>query len=202
MLTAAAPPPPTRGDADDDDDGDAAAGVTSSSCSAKGSSCLMKKICRNASFFECFSLCLSRACLGKMIILVYKWRKKTRFLTVALWREYRVPATNALFFSTFPMSVPSLSWSNYRFDVKVTPKRAFRFSRAGPEPMLFDRDQALCRGVRAVVLVQLRGARRELQLPAARDPRGDGAHRCLRNLPNMPSCLDFSDVCPEPVLVN
>ena len=170
MLPAAAaaaappPPPPTGGDGDDDD-GDAAAGVTSSSCSAKGSSCLMKKI-------------------------------------VALWREYRVPATNALFFSTFPMSVPSLSWSNYRFDVKVTPKRAFRFSRAGPEPMLFDRDQALCRGVRAVVLVQLRGARRELQLPAARDPRGDGAHRCLRNLPNMPFCLDFSDVCPEPVLVN
>jgi hypothetical protein len=36
--------------------------------------------CRNASFFE-FSLCLSRACLGKMIIYIYKWRKKRRFLT-------------------------------------------------------------------------------------------------------------------------
>ena len=32
------------------------------------------------SVFE-FSLCLSRACLGKMIIFSTKWRKKTRFLT-------------------------------------------------------------------------------------------------------------------------
>jgi hypothetical protein len=29
-------------------------------------------------FFE-FSLCLSRACLGKMFVLMYKWRKKWRF---------------------------------------------------------------------------------------------------------------------------
>ena len=29
-------------------------------------------------FFE-FSLCLSRACLGKMMIYIYKWRKKWRF---------------------------------------------------------------------------------------------------------------------------
>jgi hypothetical protein len=41
----------------------------------------MRCPCRNASFFECFSLCLSRACLGKMIIFIYKWRKKTRCLT-------------------------------------------------------------------------------------------------------------------------
>eukprot|EP01044_Picomonas_judraskeda_P034032 COSAG03_NODE_13918_length_484_cov_0.664935_2_plen_102_part_01 len=34
--------------------------------------------CRNASFFE-FSLCLSRACLGKMIIFISRWRKKWRF---------------------------------------------------------------------------------------------------------------------------
>ena len=27
------------------------------------------------------SLCLSRACLSKVIIFIYKWRKKTRFLT-------------------------------------------------------------------------------------------------------------------------
>jgi hypothetical protein len=39
--------------------------------------------CRNASFFE-FSLCLSRACLGEMIILTFKWRKKWRFLTCAV----------------------------------------------------------------------------------------------------------------------
>eukprot|EP01046_Picozoa_sp_COSAG06_P019227 COSAG06_NODE_1364_length_9696_cov_14.104929_7_plen_92_part_00 len=30
----------------------------------------------NGTFFE-FSLCLSRACLGKIIIFIYKWRKKT-----------------------------------------------------------------------------------------------------------------------------
>jgi hypothetical protein len=29
------------------------------------------------SFFE-FSLCLSRACLGKMIVFIYKWRKNLR----------------------------------------------------------------------------------------------------------------------------
>jgi hypothetical protein len=34
-------------------------------------------------FFE-FSLCLSRACLGKIIIFIYKWRKNTRFLTSAV----------------------------------------------------------------------------------------------------------------------
>ena len=33
---------------------------------------------RNAIFFE-FSLCLSRACLGKMTHFIYKWRKKWRF---------------------------------------------------------------------------------------------------------------------------
>jgi hypothetical protein len=36
--------------------------------------------CRNASPIE-FSLCLFRACLGKMIIFIYKWREKTRLLT-------------------------------------------------------------------------------------------------------------------------
>jgi hypothetical protein len=30
-------------------------------------------------FFE-FSLCLSRACLGKMFVFIYKWRKKWRFV--------------------------------------------------------------------------------------------------------------------------
>jgi hypothetical protein len=41
--------------------------------------------CRNASFFE-VSLCLSRACLGKMIVYMYNWRKKPRFPTVILPR--------------------------------------------------------------------------------------------------------------------
>eukprot|EP01046_Picozoa_sp_COSAG06_P049376 COSAG06_NODE_7589_length_2449_cov_18.841769_2_plen_191_part_00 len=34
----------------------------------------------NGTFFE-FSLCLSRACLGKIMHSIYKWRKKCRFLT-------------------------------------------------------------------------------------------------------------------------
>ena len=34
----------------------------------------------NASFFD-FSLCLSRACLGKMIVFIYKWCKNGVFLT-------------------------------------------------------------------------------------------------------------------------
>ena len=37
--------------------------------------------CRNASCYE-FSLCLSRACLGKMIIFMYKAQKDSRFLTM------------------------------------------------------------------------------------------------------------------------
>jgi hypothetical protein len=32
----------------------------------------------NGTFFE-FSLCLSRACLGKITHFIYKWRKKCRF---------------------------------------------------------------------------------------------------------------------------
>jgi hypothetical protein len=35
---------------------------------------------RKRDFFE-FFLCLSRACLGKMLIFIYKWLKKCRFRT-------------------------------------------------------------------------------------------------------------------------
>ena len=85
----------------------------------------------NGTFFE-FSLCLSRACLGKIMHFIYKWLKKCRFLTIML-----VPATAPVamgapathqelntvaivlypfparkrhsFLSAFPMFVPSLS---------------------------------------------------------------------------------------------
>jgi hypothetical protein len=40
-------------------------------------------------FFE-FSLCLSRACLGKMMHFMYKWRKKWRFFTC---RTSKLPQT-------------------------------------------------------------------------------------------------------------
>jgi hypothetical protein len=39
---------------------------------------LATQVRKTASFFE-FSLCLSRACLGKMIVFIYKWLKKCRF---------------------------------------------------------------------------------------------------------------------------
>jgi hypothetical protein len=38
----------------------------------------LKRLQENGRFFE-FSLCLSRACLGKKIVLMYKWRKKRPF---------------------------------------------------------------------------------------------------------------------------
>eukprot|EP01046_Picozoa_sp_COSAG06_P008785 COSAG06_NODE_449_length_15623_cov_50.097204_3_plen_171_part_00 len=47
-------------------------GVCVDSC---GAACSVRK---TASFFE-FSLCLSRTCLGKMIVFIYKWRKNTVF---------------------------------------------------------------------------------------------------------------------------
>ena len=47
--------------------------------------------------FSEFSPCLSRACLGKMIVLMYKWRKKWRFShrvskdpRVGIWSHQRV----------------------------------------------------------------------------------------------------------------
>eukprot|EP01046_Picozoa_sp_COSAG06_P013892 COSAG06_NODE_848_length_11971_cov_10.199882_14_plen_139_part_00 len=39
----------------------------------------------NGPFFE-FSLCLSRACLGKMFVFIYKWLKRTVF-------THRMPST-------------------------------------------------------------------------------------------------------------
>ena len=69
------------------------------------------KLCKKTvSCFECF-LCLSRACLGKKIIFLYKWFKKT-FLPA----EIMIPTSHAMrnadhsFLSAFPMFVPSLSW--------------------------------------------------------------------------------------------
>jgi hypothetical protein len=40
----------------------------------------MRGLRENGTFFE-FSLCLSRACLGKIIHFIYKWLKKCRLLT-------------------------------------------------------------------------------------------------------------------------
>ena len=104
------------------------------------SQCFQFAHCRNASLFE-FSMCLSRACLGKMIIFTSKWRKKTRFRThllrvrpadLLVERESPVPhariclpvdhqhanvdsCRNSRRFQLLPMSVPSRSWQMFGF---------------------------------------------------------------------------------------
>ena len=50
----------------------------------------------NGTFFE-FSLCLSRACLGKIMHFIYKWRKKCRFLTCACNPEGAVLLASILY---------------------------------------------------------------------------------------------------------
>jgi hypothetical protein len=71
---------------------------------------------KNGIFFQ-FSLCLSRACLGKIIVFIYKWLKKWHFSQsmMIMWRvtkekKYRDAAWSVPFLSAFPMFVPSLSW--------------------------------------------------------------------------------------------
>ena len=76
-------------------------------------------------FFE-FSLCLSRACLGKMFVFMYKWRKNAVF-SYPLGAERIVEAekTVALFWSAFPIFVPSLSWQIDHFAYVMAHKGRF-----------------------------------------------------------------------------
>ena len=57
---------------------------------------------KTASFFECFSLCLPRACLGKIIVLIYKWLKNAVFFAdlSGSWDEGTVAQT--LFYFEMP----------------------------------------------------------------------------------------------------
>jgi hypothetical protein len=72
----------------------------------------------NASLFECsFSLCLSRACLGKLIAFSTKSGSKRRFSVPASFYYVLVTMTTgerfrlfSAFFRVFPMFVLSLSW--------------------------------------------------------------------------------------------
>jgi hypothetical protein len=61
--------------------------------------------CRNASFFE-FSLCLSRACLGKIIVFMYKWLKTTDFRTVTERVANHLPLVEAV----RPAGVRAVRW--------------------------------------------------------------------------------------------
>jgi hypothetical protein len=51
---------------------------SSAAAAAESTSASPAAVRKTASFFE-FSLCLSRACLGKMIVYIYKWLQKRRF---------------------------------------------------------------------------------------------------------------------------
>jgi hypothetical protein len=65
----------------------------------------------NGTFFE-FSLCSSRACLGQMLIFIYKWRKKCRFLAFLSFgnTSCTTKTHTPVCVSAFPVFVPSLSW--------------------------------------------------------------------------------------------
>ena len=86
FSNTAAPPAPLAAD----DDGDSA-----------GASATKR------AFLE-FSLCLSRACLGKKIAFTFDWLKKTVFSPGT--RSSGIERVVSLFECSFPMSVPSLSW--------------------------------------------------------------------------------------------
>jgi hypothetical protein len=69
----------------------------------------------NVPFWE-FSLCLSRACLGKTIAFIYKWRKKRRFLTCTLTRLQKTETKSSFSFALFQCThVPSLSRQIFGF---------------------------------------------------------------------------------------
>ena len=61
----------------------------------------------NVIFFE-FSLCLSRACLGKMIVFIYKWRKTVTHSCVAS-SGWRVPAPFNISVKTAEISATRVS---------------------------------------------------------------------------------------------
>jgi len=52
-----------------------------------GSAPVAPGACKKTHLFSQLSLCLSRACLGKMIIFIYKWRKRYAFSRLVLLEE-------------------------------------------------------------------------------------------------------------------
>eukprot|EP01046_Picozoa_sp_COSAG06_P024130 COSAG06_NODE_1950_length_7997_cov_37.784882_8_plen_178_part_00 len=66
---------------------------------------------KTASFFE-VSLCLSRACLGKMIVFIYKWLKKAVFR-----RQLHFPTVQ----EAFPDALtPDISWQDFHAGEKCS----------------------------------------------------------------------------------
>jgi hypothetical protein len=83
--------------------------------------------CEKRHLFLSLSLCLSRACLGKMIVFIYKLLQNGVFLTGgrSVARRCRCqclaacrPPDSTNLVSAFLMFVPSLSWLNDRFYIK------------------------------------------------------------------------------------
>ena len=87
----------------------------------------------NVPFWE-FSLCLSRACLGKTIAFIYKWRKKRRFLTCTLTRLQKTETKSSFSFALFQcMSRACLGKYSVFFEHRVAPKsRSFRSAPLRP----------------------------------------------------------------------
>jgi hypothetical protein len=69
---------------------------------------------RKTPLFSQLFLCLSRACLGKVFVFKYEWRKKWRFRTSSRNLSSRcrldINAKQRSCSSAFPMLVPSLAW--------------------------------------------------------------------------------------------
>ena len=121
-----------------------------------------REACRNTSFFE-FSLCLSRACLGRNIAFIYKWLEKTVFSplsralksnAVAPARAANVPAENAHLFLSFSYVRPDCLGQMVIWSIKWR-KRYMLFSH---------RASRICAQARwRSCLVALQGARRHSQ---------------------------------------
>ena len=60
--------------------------------------------------FCLFSLCLSRACLGKMFVFIHKWLKKTVFTHRAANAHAPARTSSKFLLSSFLVRVPSQSW--------------------------------------------------------------------------------------------
>ena len=79
-----------------------------------GSAPVAPGACKKTHLFSQLSLCLSRACLGKIIIFIYKWLRKNVLLPVRRISS-KSPAETCVFFSAFRMFVPSLSRQIFGF---------------------------------------------------------------------------------------
>jgi hypothetical protein len=156
--------------------------------------------CRNASFFE-FSLCLSRACLGKMTIFIHKWRKRTRFPYQGGGRRDVVDGADCLAgLRDVSVFVPAF-----------TQKRSFLMSPClCPEPVLVKCSFFIYKWLKKTkISYHISSSRTSFQKPSRGLPSGlSGATPmpwlCLERGPpaerKRQVVLSFPCVCPEPVL--